>query len=762
MSSTVFECQGSLLLDIACVPSLVEALIALPSRLLDLPFLHSPQLQGLITRNSLDIHLRKYRLVRLDPTISAAILVTMLTDRGLMVEKLTRPDVVHASLEEQALGVVPIGSNTSADVLVSGSLGLPPVIRMVLPSSGGEANRISLVRVDNHHPPHRLPVLSPAAIKQLEERFKPTADPPPSSPSPVGPGSLPSPPPLPGPPGLHGTSRSFVQVLHVASDGPSAGPSHASPVWEGAGSQLPPTGERGGRSHVVGGGLVQPTSHQIVQQPLHSARRTPTRPVGQPLSTQMVRSPIHQAGGSPPTPLGRTSLPLSSSFDAEKVKWATFKGTRRSSAISLPSPHIRGGPSSSSVVPSPLSRGTNRFGVLETCIEDSPVLDPHTVGLSHVAGTPLTAGSFDTAGPSLLAGPSSTAGPSHAAGPSHMAGPSSHAPHSSMMEAATLGKRFGDISEPPSKKRGSLQTLSTPSGVTIPSPLLSALTSTTIAVPVSLVPVSPQQVPIDEFMLVLNTVSPIAATAASAAPGGVVPVIASDASGGVVLVTASAALGGGVSATTSVAPGGVVSATTSVAPGGVVPAMVSATHGPPEPPSASVYLPPPTSPPGLPGLITRPQPILYAQPSSQSLAQVREALRLLVDATSKTLADQVILARVFLTSVLMTIDKLVDDSGEVQAAYATLEVDSSGQDARRLVRLAFLTASLALSDGVRYNAWLAVMQRSFLDSELPNQDVPLSFLLPALERMKAFATSSSLTFLLDQSVDLAAQPPPLS
>ena len=149
MSSIVFECQGSLLLDIACVPSLAEALIALPSRLLALPFLHSPQLQGLITRNSLDIHLRTYRLVRLDPTISAAILVTMLTDRGLMVERLTRPDVVHASLEEQALGVVPIGSNTSAEVLVSGSLGLPPVIRMVLPSSGGEASRISLVSVDN-------------------------------------------------------------------------------------------------------------------------------------------------------------------------------------------------------------------------------------------------------------------------------------------------------------------------------------------------------------------------------------------------------------------------------------------------------------------------------------------------------------------------------------------------------------------------------------------------------------------------------------
>eukprot|EP00798_Chlamydomonas_sp_ICE-L_P025188 gene25188-10825_t len=141
---------------------------------------------------------------------------------------------------------------------------------------------------------------------------------------------------------------------------------------------------------------------------------------------------------------------------------------------------------------------------------------------------------------------------------------------------------------------------------------------------------------------------------------------------------------------------------------------------------------------------------------------VREALRMLVDATSKTLADQVILARVCLTSVLMTSDKLVDDSGEVQAAYATLEVDSSGQDARRLVRLAFLTASISLSDGVRYNDWLLVMQRSFLDSELPNQDVPLSFLLQAVENMKAFATSSSLTFLLDQSVGLAAQPPLLS
>eukprot|EP00798_Chlamydomonas_sp_ICE-L_P003413 gene3413-13456_t len=154
MAARVFARGSMLHLDLACSPDLAEVLHALPSLLLPIPFPTAPGLHGLFGRGP-DSILSKYRLIRMDPSLSDEDLVSLLGRQGIRVAHLAHPDGVQPSQGEVAQGAVSLGTNTTVDILVSGPTRPPRQARLV--SSEDEKERVdSPAPLDPlHHPtPH--------------------------------------------------------------------------------------------------------------------------------------------------------------------------------------------------------------------------------------------------------------------------------------------------------------------------------------------------------------------------------------------------------------------------------------------------------------------------------------------------------------------------------------------------------------------------------------------------------------------------------
>eukprot|EP00798_Chlamydomonas_sp_ICE-L_P009656 gene9656-8478_t len=181
MAARVFARGSMLHLGLACSPGLAEVLHALPSLLLPIPFPTAPGLHGLFGRGP-DSILSKYRLIRMDPSLSDEDLVSLLGRQGIRVAHLAHPDGVQPSQGEVAQGAVSLGTNTTVDILVSGPTRPPRQARLV--SSEDEKERV--VRFDPVAPPHRLPPLSPGDCDRIKHGFQ-------DSPAPLDPLHHPTP-----------------------------------------------------------------------------------------------------------------------------------------------------------------------------------------------------------------------------------------------------------------------------------------------------------------------------------------------------------------------------------------------------------------------------------------------------------------------------------------------------------------------------------------------------------------------------------------
>eukprot|EP00798_Chlamydomonas_sp_ICE-L_P008717 gene8717-33698_t len=181
MAARVFARGSMLHLDLACSPGLAEVLHALPFLLLPIPFPTAPGLHGLFGRGP-DSILSKYRLIRMDPSLSDEDLVSLLGRQGIRVAHLAHPDGVQPSQGEVAQGAVSLGTNTTVDILVSGPTRPPRQARLV--SLEDEKERV--VRFDPVAPPHRLPPLSPGDCDRIKHGFQ-------DSPAPLDPLHHPTP-----------------------------------------------------------------------------------------------------------------------------------------------------------------------------------------------------------------------------------------------------------------------------------------------------------------------------------------------------------------------------------------------------------------------------------------------------------------------------------------------------------------------------------------------------------------------------------------
>eukprot|EP00798_Chlamydomonas_sp_ICE-L_P031720 gene31720-6918_t len=181
MAARVFARGSMLHLDLACSPGLAEVLHALPSLLLPIPFPTAPGLHGLFGRGP-DSILSKYRLIRMDPSLSDEDLVSLLGRQGIRVAHLAHPDGVQPSQGEVAQGAVSLGTNTTVDILVSGPTRPPRQARLV----SSEVEKERMVRFDPVAPPHRLPPLSPGDCDRIKHGFQ-------DSPAPLDPLHHPTP-----------------------------------------------------------------------------------------------------------------------------------------------------------------------------------------------------------------------------------------------------------------------------------------------------------------------------------------------------------------------------------------------------------------------------------------------------------------------------------------------------------------------------------------------------------------------------------------